>query len=204
MIRRTIRRWIRWVHEAVEKDHPVGPQLHHRKMAILNHFFQPGAPVVETGTYLGQTTSWLAAKGFHVHSIEIHEPLYRQAVASFAGNRNVTLYLGDSGVLLPTIIASVGSPAMNFWLDGHYSGGATGKADAYDNPISKEVECILDKRSTGDLEAITLCIDDFRSFSNDPAYPTKEWLVDVATRSGLHWTVVGDIFVMSTARITDA
>ncbi len=54
---------------------------------------------------------------------------------------HITLYQGDSGVLLPEIISEVSEPVL-FWLDGHYSGEGTGKA-VLETPIIEEVNVIL-------------------------------------------------------------
>ena len=51
---------------------------------------------IETGTYRGDTTAEASKIFNEVHSIEIWEPLYREAQKRFAQYSNVTLYCGDT------------------------------------------------------------------------------------------------------------
>jgi len=56
-------------------------------------------------------------------------------------------------------------PAL-FWLDGHYSGGNTGKGEK-ETPIMEEIETIL----SSPLPHVVL-VDDARCFGTEKDYPT--------------------------------
>jgi hypothetical protein len=77
--------------------------------------------IVETGTFLGSTTGYLARFDALVHSSEISAPLYFAARQRLAQFRNVTLTLGDSREMLARLIANGvnASPAF-FYLDAHW------------------------------------------------------------------------------------
>ena len=83
-----------------------------------------------------------------------------------------------------------------FWLDGHFSAGATFEGDI-DTPILGELSAI--KENLHRFSQVSIFVDDFRCF--DPSnsefsdYPERKVLVDWATDSGLSWTVEHDIFV---------
>ena len=59
-------------------------------------------------------------------SIELADGYYAAATKRFASYPNVALHHGDSGQLLPQIVAGLKKPAF-FWPGGHYSGGLTAK-----------------------------------------------------------------------------
>jgi len=95
---------------------------------------------VETGTYLGGGVQVALNTGFQeIHSIEKHEPFYRDAKILFANYDNVNLYLGDTLDLLEGIISEIYEP-ITFWLDGHeHPDGASGKVRV---PIMEELAII--------------------------------------------------------------
>jgi hypothetical protein len=53
-----------------------------------------------------------------IHSIDIESGWYNQALDKFSLNKEVNLYLGDSGLLLEDIIKDINEPVF-FWLDAH-------------------------------------------------------------------------------------
>jgi hypothetical protein len=63
---------------------------------------------------------------------------------------------GDSADLLPGLLAGLREPAL-FWLDGHYSGGLTGRGPT-DTPLMRELEAI---RQCG-IHGHVILIDDAR------------------------------------------
>jgi hypothetical protein len=148
---------------------------------------------------MGATTAFLSKHASSVHSIEVDPGLARRAADRFRGNSKIRIYQGDSGQLLPEILNGLSSGYVNFWLDGHYSGAATGKGTA-DTPIVAELKAIENslKRSTGSLKYV-VCVDDIRCF--DPAkpeyagYPPLDYLVDWARNNGAKWNIEHDIFV---------
>lgn len=101
----------------------------------LNHF-------IETGTHLGDTLAYMAHnKNTQCTSIELSDGYYQQAKGRFKAYANVELLHGDSGALMPSVLNKLTTPAL-FWLDGHYSGGATAQGQV-DTPVSAELQAIL-------------------------------------------------------------
>jgi hypothetical protein len=175
-----------------------GPMPLLSKQSALKHVFMPGAVVIETGTYHGDSTRFFAGAGFAVHTIEVSETLARQV---FPGLRRigVTCHRGDSAKILPELLmtlADEGVEDLNFWLDGHWSGGVTSTAPTHETPITAELEAIAALRSR--FRRMVIAVDDLRCFGNDAAYPDKYFLIDWARRAGLQSFFLADIFVAST------
>jgi hypothetical protein len=121
---------------------------------------------VETGTFLGDTVA--AVKRFcgKVISIEIQPDLYSFAKRRFAQDVNVELICGDCVKELPLVLDRIREPAV-FWLDGHHSGGITGRGLQPD-PIVTSLQQI--RRHS--IDTHTLLIDDARCFAsqNQPSF----------------------------------
>jgi len=132
---------------------------------------------IETGTHLGDTLAYIAQqKGVRATSIELDEAYFRAAQRRFARYENVTVLQGDSGKLLPELVRQLETPAL-FWLDGHYSGGDTGKGD-FDTPVSVELEAILNSLVKGHV----ILIDDARCFDGTRDYPHLDRLLERVRR----------------------
>lgn len=139
------------------------------------------AQFIETGTHLGDTLAYIAQKkSVHATSIELDEALYRAAKQRFIGYPNVTLLKGDSGNLLPERVRQLQVPAL-FWLDGHYSGGQTGKSEL-GTPVSAELEAILDSPVKGHV----ILIDDARCFDGTQDYPYLDRLIETVRRKNTY------------------
>lgn len=137
------------------------------KLRIVRSYVQKYAtPVfIETGTFLGSTIEVIARTGVRCHSIEIDPAIHARAKEVLSRHRNVEFILGDSGVELPKLISALDKPAT-FWLDGHYSGGVTGRAEV-DSPISVELDAILNHP----VKRHVVLIDDARCFDGTEGYP---------------------------------
>jgi protein-L-isoaspartate(D-aspartate) O-methyltransferase len=72
------------------------PKIEARLLQALD--IQPDETVLEIGTGSGFVTACLAALAKHVVSVEIHEPLHREAAAKLAdkGVTNIELFTGDA------------------------------------------------------------------------------------------------------------
>lgn len=82
--------------------------------------------LVETGTYMGDTP-WFFRNDFaEIHSIEVEPVLARIAADRFRRYSHVHIHQGDSANVLGQIVPRISDVSI-FWLDGHYSGGITGK-----------------------------------------------------------------------------
>jgi predicted O-methyltransferase YrrM len=144
---------------------PAPPQV---KQAVLRDVARAHGLrfLVETGTYLGDTAAALAPEFDALVTIELDPGLHQRARQRFAGVDKVICLHGDSGVLLPQIMARLAAPTL-FWLDAHYSGPGTARGEV-DTPVLAELRTILRHPSRGHV----VVIDDARLFGLDPAYPT--------------------------------
>jgi hypothetical protein len=121
---------------------------------------------VETGTYVGDTLAALRGSFAHLHSIELSRELHEAALARFKGDPKITLWHGDSGDVLPSLLALLDTPTL-FWLDGHYSGGTTARG-VEDTPIMRELRHISRHPLSRQHHLI---IDDARLFTGSDGYP---------------------------------
>lgn len=151
-----------------KKGKPFPPPHIVKQKAIAEYATQPGVAVlVETGTYLGDMVEAQKNRFSKVYSIELSERLHQKAKKRFKGADNIILLQGDSGTKIAEVVAELKSPAV-FWLDGHYSGGITAKADK-ECPVPEELHAIF----SSTLDHIIL-IDDARLFNGTHDYPTIE------------------------------
>lgn len=121
--------------------------------------------MVETGTLLGDMVEAMKHRFERIYSIEISPELARRAQQRFANDRHVTIIENDSAIALRDLVPKLEAPAL-FWLDGHYSGGNTGKG-AKETPIMEELETIF----SSPLPHIVL-VDDARCFGTEKDYPS--------------------------------
>jgi hypothetical protein len=129
----------------------------------------PNLVLVETGTYLGDAIAAALKAGFaEVRSVELSPQLHDDAVARFAGDDRVQLWLGHSAARLPEMLAGVVTPAT-FWLDAHYSGGFTA-GDADGCPLLAELAAI----AAHPIKTHTILIDDIRQFGREMPVTSEE------------------------------
>ena len=157
--------------------------------------------LIETGTYLGETTSAAADIYDVVHSIELSEKLYSDAKDKFSDISNIHLYLGDSAEVLPEILQFENKNVL-FWLDGHYSEGNTAKGKK-STPIIEELEAIAKANATN----FVILIDDMRIFQkplpNNPeslkGYPTVAELQEKSRKlfPDSLFKIIGDIALLT-------
>jgi hypothetical protein len=131
-----------------------GQEVRTRAVDHLLTRFAPEA-VIETGTFLGFTTRWLAGSGLDTYTVEV-SPRFRSA-AKFALRDldNVTMIWGDSAAAIRHL-AKGGRISKPFaYLDAHWE---------KDLPLNDEIECLL---ST--WQDALIVIDDFH-VPGEPGY----------------------------------
>jgi hypothetical protein len=126
--------------------------------------------LVETGTFIGDMIEAQKKNFKKIISIELSNDLYKRAKERFAVDKNVFLFQGDSGDVLPEVLKQIDSPAI-FWLDGHYSEGITAKGKK-ECPIFEELDAIFNDKRFDHI----LLIDDARCFIGQGDYPTIDQL----------------------------
>jgi hypothetical protein len=148
---------------------------------------------IESGTYLGDMVNAVKDKFDKIISIELDKNLYKKNKEKFSKFNNIKIILGDSGEVLPKILAQINQKCL-FWLDGHYSHEITAKG-TLNTPIIKELESILNHKIKGHI----ILIDDARCFIGKDDYPTiqklKEFIND--KNSNLSFRITNDIIVIS-------
>ena len=151
----------------------VLPMPHLGKRNVVLEYttrFEPSV-FIETGTYTGHMVYAMLNKFEKVYSIELDKTLCEKAKKKFSGYRHIHIFQGDSGELLPQILKEITRPCL-FWLDAHWSGGATAKGEL-ETPIMQELQCILKHPI---VERHVVLIDDARSFTGENDFPTLEVL----------------------------
>lgn len=98
---------------------------------------------VETGTYNGGTTIRVLREFKAIHTIELSEKWYRNAINEFKGYKNVFCHFGDSAKVLSKLLPTINEPIL-FYLDAHYSGGTTALGKEQ-NPLLRELKIIGDR-----------------------------------------------------------
>jgi hypothetical protein len=121
-----------------------------------------GNVFVETGTYLGETVDLvLKTKLFKtIHTIELNDTLYNDAVAKYKNEKIVKLWHGDSIDSLKDIVSKLKEPAT-FWLDAHASGELVGGKSG-GSPVLDELDII----ASSPIKTHTIIIDDCRLFGS--------------------------------------
>ncbi len=175
----------------------ASPSPQHVKIRILKANSLKNATWVETGTYLGDTTSKLAKIARKVISIEPQTELAAFASTRLKRYKNVEIVNATSESCIANVVNGISGPTC-FWLDGHYSGDVTFQG-AEISPILAELSVI--SNFLGSKEAV-IFVDDFRLFVNstETGYPPHSNLVDWAVENNLTWTVEQDIFIAKSRR----
>jgi hypothetical protein len=171
-----------------------------KRGCLTRHGFKD-ATWIETGTLWGETTHFLSKTSKRVISIEPQPELFKKAQQRFAEVKHVEIINGLSEDIFPVLLPTV-SGRVNFWLDGHHSGGFT-HFGPQATPIVDELKAITDNMKN--FEGVCVMIDDLRLFGNtasgmhNPAYPEIDFLVNWARENNLPWTIEQDIFIAKSA-----
>ncbi len=168
------------------------PSPQHVKIKVLKAHSLNKATWIETGTYLGDTTSKLAKLAKKVISIEPQAELSEFASKRLRRKKNVEVINATSESCIAKVLEGVSGPTC-FWLDGHYSGDVTFQGSEI-SPILKELDAISNHLLSN---PVVVFVDDFRLFANSVAtgYPEHFALLKWAKANGLTWSVEHDIFI---------
>ncbi len=162
-----------------EKSGKLGPPPHLFKELTVKEYARRFSilTLVETGTYLGEMVHASRGEFRRIFSVELDRRLYGRAKEKFARFPHISIIHGDSGEVLPDILATITEPCL-FWLDGHYSGGITAKGRS-ETPIMQELHHILNHS----VEDHVVLIDDASLFAGWNGYPSLEELRDLVLRA---------------------
>jgi hypothetical protein len=164
---------------------------------------------IETGTYIGQTTQFLAEHNAAVISIEplprfVKKARKRLAAQNFAmviqgtSEERITevLEVLKSSNVFPGLLKEI-TPSIKFFLDGHNSGLGTYKGERI-SPIEIELRSI--KSFISELHVTHICIDDWRLFGDKSAgevadYPAKHEILSTLESMGFDSEEQHDVLV---------
>ena len=173
----------------------AAPSPHFVKQKVLLRNGLHDATWVETGTFMGDTTSVLSRVAKMVYSIEPEPTLFSKAEQKFRNTSNVKIIKGLSEEVFPKLLPTI-TGNICFWLDGHYSAGFTFRGPR-ETPIIDELSVI--GQNISKMRKVVVMVDDVRCF--DPrnpefsAYPPVDVLVDWAKKHNLIWHIEHDIFI---------
>lgn len=167
------------------------PPPHLVKQKLITEYVNKYHPniFIETGTYLGDMVFAQKNSFESVISIEIQPQLKKAAEQRFKKDKNVTILLGDSGKVLHEIMPKMSETAL-LWLDGHYSGGITGKSDL-NCPIFNELNAILKNNKNNHI----ILIDDANCFDGKSDYPTYEVLSNFVKEYNYQTNIIDNVIV---------
>ena len=187
-LRRTYSRW------AWPRSGHASPAPQHVKLGVLKRYGYLDGIWIESGTFLGDTTRFLARTASMVYTIEPSTSLAARADARFRNRSNVKVLTGLSEAVLPSLLPEIVG-TVSFWLDGHTSGGPTHLGPQV-TPIREELGAIEAHLSR--FENTAIFVDDIRGFTPNSSYvgpyPPRSFLVEWADRNHLNWTIEHDIF----------
>ena len=150
---------------------PSPPPQAYKHFVIKEYATKYGTNVfIETGTFMGDTIESCKSTFKKLISIELDQKLYEAAKDRFKKHKHISIYHGDSGEVIEKVLTDVLEPCL-FWLDGHYSEGATAKGKL-NTPIIDELKHIMNQGVDGHV----ILIDDARCFTGGDDYPTIEFL----------------------------
>ena len=170
------------------------PAPYYQKHTLLLDFFPEHAAVIETGTYLGETTSVLAHHCTQVLTLEPYLPLYKYNSRRFRSAENVTVINASSEEGFEEALSTLCGP-IAFWLDGHFSWEGTHGEITNASPVEHELRVIgdyLDKK----LGPVYVAIDDARLFTGVDGYPSEIAVKNFANKFGLSFFKFRDIYFL--------
>lgn len=194
-------RWRKNEQRSWEKRGYNSPSPPWIKRAVILRAGVKNATWVETGTFLGDTTALLAKSSKKVFTIEPENTLYEQAKKRFQNESCIDVIHGLSENVFPALLPTLRGK-VNFWLDGHFSGGFTHQGPI-DCPVRDELSSI--EKNLPLYDGVVVLVDDIRCF--DPLipeyadYPDIDYLVNWARKNDLHWHIEHDIFIAKSKKI---
>jgi hypothetical protein len=169
---------------------PVPPPFGYKRGLLRDYAIRFGLEtMIETGTYMGHMCLAQQSIFSKIVTIELDPRLHALAKKRFARAPHIECLHGDSSEWMPVVLRRLEKPCL-FWLDAHYSAGATAKGQV-ETPISAELDAILNHA----IRNHVVLIDDARDFNGTHDYPHLDRLKATVTglRPDLTFAVERDI-----------
>lgn len=165
------------------------------KWKTSNSFFERTAPVIESGTYLGESTAFFAKRHPEVVSFEPYSLLAKYNTERFSNNQRIKIINKASQDALEEVLEKYRGN-LNFWLDGHFSGNGTfGKIESA-SPIIQELHIIF-SWAICSHNKVLIAIDDARLFTGQNGYPTILEIAKICDSHNYTLRVLNDIMLIS-------
>jgi predicted O-methyltransferase YrrM len=149
------RRKMLWMHPWPGFGEPFnGQAVRTRTIDLLLDEYAPKA-VIETGTFLGFTTRWLAERGLDTYTVEISRRFRAAGRFALRDLDNVTMVWGDSAAAVRHLARDGGLARPFAYLDAHWE---------KDLPLNEELDCLLSS-----WDDVLVAIDDFH-VPGEPGY----------------------------------
>lgn len=133
--------------------------------------------LVETGTYLGNTSMRCSRHFSKVFTIELDDQLFEKARSYLSTRGNIECIHGDATKELKPILSRDDCKNVVIFLDGHFSSGVTAHGDV------PEPACeLLEELSQFKEKICGIVVDDFRLFGVEKDWPTKSELLRSAEK----------------------
>jgi hypothetical protein len=192
---RYLREWKHFIDRSYSSPSPT-----HIKMKTLVRYALTKGAWIETGTYMGGTTQYLAKRFPFIISIEPSEIFYNYSKSRLGKTRNIKLLNGTSEDLFEDALVSI-APLGNVWLDGHFSDGGTFLGNKV-SPVEEELAAV--QRNLDKFQALVIFIDDVRLFprsdEEETGYPKFQWVTDWCKENGFKWQIQNDILIAEMIR----
>ena len=185
-----IREWIQFYKRNFDAPYPT----YIKRKTLTSHAI-PHGNWIETGTYVGSTSKFLAKKFPRITTIEPSEHFYKLSNSRLRKVHNIRIVFGPSEKEFENAVRLEVSK-LNVWLDGHFSDGGTFLGEAV-SPVMQELNVISEHRHR--FEEIVVFVDDVRLFSRaldmPTDYPPITFLIEWAYQNGFNWQIQNDIFI---------
>jgi hypothetical protein len=162
------------------------------KNKILRNYAIADASWIETGTYLGETTEFLAKHFTSIITIEPSLTHFNYTKKRLQRFPNIDILNATSESIFSQILFKA-PDQLNIYLDGHFSGDGTFLGGGKE-PIWEELATI--EKYLKKFSKLFVAIDDFRFFADsESVYPSRFQLIEYCKRNNLSWNLEQDIFM---------
>jgi FkbM family methyltransferase len=145
---------------------------------------------IETGTFKGETVSVIADMFSEIHTFELNERWYKEAVSKFKEQKHINCHYGDSAEGLKKVLSEINEPVV-FWLDAHYC-GPEASFGIEEVPLLRELAVIAPRKQKDIIiidDAFLLGTSKRFEFENVPPFECNWGNITVESiKKAIRWT----------------